>query len=120
MISWIEEVRLDSRSALGEQAYGVNPGFGGLFSDVGEPGADSTIIVVEKDRPRKWQRITLHVDLGLLADCKSFRTGEPSNREPRLVVRLLGAPRPLWRRAPRTLGVRRLCLRVPNRLPLPR
>jgi hypothetical protein len=45
---------------------------------MGEPGADSTIIVVEKDRPSKWQRITLHLDLGLLADCKSFRTGEPS------------------------------------------
>ncbi len=81
MISWIEEVRLDSRSALGEQAYGVNPAFGGSFSDVGEPGADSTIIVVEKDRPSKWQRRLLHLDLGLLADCKSFRTDELSLAE---------------------------------------
>src|SRR5439155_13166952 len=88
---------------------------------VGEPGAYSTIIVVEKNRPRKWQRTLLHLDLGLLADCKSFRTEVLSLAESlRLVVRLLGAPRPLWRRVPRTPGVRRLCLRVPNRLLLPR
>ena len=81
MISWIEEVRLDSRSALGEEAYGVNPAFRASFSDVGEPGADSTIIVVEKDRPHKWQRILLHLDLGLTVDCKSFRTDELSLAE---------------------------------------
>src|SRR5437667_4198085 len=120
MISWIEEVRLDSHSAPCEQAHSIDPAFGGSFSDVGEPGADSTITVVEKDRPSKWQRRLLHLDLGLLADCKSFRTKELCLAEPRLVVRLLGAPRRLWRRVPRTLRVRRLCLRVPNRLLLPR
>ena len=46
-----------------------------------EPGAYSTIVVVEKDRPSKWQRILLHLDLGLLADCKSFRTEELSLAE---------------------------------------
>jgi len=48
---------------------------------VGEPGAYSTVIVVEKDRPSKWQRGLLHLDLGLLGDCKSFRTEELSSRE---------------------------------------
>src|SRR5437667_11180040 len=81
MISWIEEVRLDSHSAPCEKAHSIDPAFGGSFSNVGEPGADSTIIVVEKDRPSKWQRILLHLDLGLLADCKSFRTEELSRAE---------------------------------------
>jgi hypothetical protein len=43
---------------------------------MGEPGADSAIIVVEKDWPCKRQRRFLHRDLGLVADCKSFRTKE--------------------------------------------
>jgi len=62
---------------------------------MGEPGAYSTIIVVEKDRPGKWQRRLLHMDLGLSVDCKSFRTEEVSlmAREPRLIIRLLSARR---------------------------
>jgi len=48
---------------------------------VGEPGAYSTIIVVEKNRPRKWQRILLHLDLGPTVDCKPFRTEELSLEE---------------------------------------
>jgi len=66
---------------LSEEAYGVDPAFGGSSRDMGEPGAYSTIIVVEKDRPSKWQRRLLHLDLGLLADCKSFRTEELSLSE---------------------------------------
>ncbi len=81
MISWIEELRLDSHSAPCEQAHSIDPAFGGSFSDVGEPGADSTVIVVEKDRPRKWQRRLLHLVLWLTVDCKSFRTEELSLAE---------------------------------------
>ena len=73
MISWIEEVRLDSRSALGEEAYGVNPAFRASFSDVGEPGAYSAIIVVEKDRPSGSHESAPPVRSGLQVDCKPFR-----------------------------------------------
>jgi len=45
---------------------------------VGEPGADSAVIVVEKDRPNEWRKELLHQDLGVLGDCKSFRTEELS------------------------------------------
>lgn len=43
---------------------------------MGEPGTYSTIIVIEQDRPSKRQRRLLHPDLGVVADCKSFRTKE--------------------------------------------
>ena len=47
---------------------------------MGEPGAYSAVIVIEKDWPDRWQEDSPTRDLMVLVDCKSFRTEEGSSR----------------------------------------